>query len=353
MHIFQIINQAFKNKRIASVVGKRQRRAVLFVFLLFVLFPLFFSCLSFYRGAYTASGMYSRTEDVFPENGKYTVKIQTSHGELRLGMERYIAYALPAVIPADYEEEMLKVQAILLRTELLCLYEEQKRQQGELSGWEPYCIELSEDERFKNYMTFREQKKLFGENYEETIRKYCHAVLQTTGMYVKENGKPAKTAWFRVSAGITREGVLCEEDYKSEDYFNSSVITWREFKKTMQTLLDPETRNVQEIHFLKEEEASVYPEFLVFEITMEAEDGRKEVRRQQISAEAFCQAFRLLSPCVQNIEENRAEVRITVKGAGHGSGVSQYAANELAKKGKDYTEILNTFFTNIAIDKFE
>lgn len=353
MHIFQIINQAFTNKRIASVVRKRQRRAVLFVFLLFVPFPLLFSCLSFYRTAYALGGMTDRMEDVFPENGKYTVKVRTSRGELRLGMERYIAYALPAVIPADYEEEMLKVQAILLRTELLYLYEEQKKQQGELPGWEPYCIELPQDERFKNYMTFSEQKKFFGENYEESITKYCHAVLETSGMYVKKNEKPAKTAWFRVSAGITREGILCEQDYKSQDYFNSSVITWKEFKKTMQTLLGPEVKNVQEIHFLKEEEASVYPEFLVFEVTLQTDGGGNEVSRRQIPAAAFCQAFRLLSPCIQDIEENRSEVRITVKGAGHGSGMSQYAANELAKEEKDYTEILNTFFTNIAIDKFE
>lgn len=353
MHIFQIINQAFKSKRIASIVGKRQRRAVLFAFLCLVLFPLLYSCFSFYRSAYAAGGLDSRTDDFFSENGKYTVKIQTFCGELRLGLERYIAYALPAVIPADYEEETLKVQAILLRTELLYLYEEQKNHQEEFPGWEPYCIELSGDERYKNYVTFSEQKKLFGENYEETIKKYCHAVLQTAGMYVKENGKPAKTAWFRVSAGITREGVLCQQDYKSPDYYNTSVFTWKEYQKNMKTLFGSESENLKSVHFIKGEDASVYPKLLDFEITIETKEGGNEVRRRQIPAEAFCQAFRLLSPCIQDIEENRTEVRITVKGAGHGSGMSQYAANELAKEEKDCTEILNCFFTNIAIDKFE
>lgn len=353
MHIFQIINQAFKNKRIASVVRKGQRRAVLFAFLLLVLLPLFVSAFSFYGTTYAAGGRGGYLKNAFTEDGKYTVKIKTFCGELRLGLERYIAYALPTVIPADYEEETLKAQAILLRTELLYLYGEQKSRQGEFAGGEPYCIELSEDDRFKNYMTFSEQKKVFGESYEETITKYCHAVLETKGVYVRENGNPAKTAWFRVSAGVTREGILCEQDYKSQDYFNSTAFTWKEFKKIMQTLLNPETGSLQEVHFLKEENAEVYPEFLEFEVTLETEDGSRETVRQRIPAEAFCQAFRLLSPCIQDIEEKQSEVRITVKGAGHGSGMSQYAANEMAKEGKDYTEILNSFFTNIAIDKFE
>ena len=44
-------------------------------------------------------------------------------------------------------------------------------------------------------------------------------------------------------------------------------------------------------------------------------------------------------------------VRITVKGLGHGLGMSQYGANEMAKEGKDYREILNYYYQDIRIEK--
>lgn len=40
-------------------------------------------------------------------------------------------------------------------------------------------------------------------------------------------------------------------------------------------------------------------------------------------------------------------------GLGHGLGMSQFGANEMAKSGADCDEILHYFFTDITIDKFE
>jgi stage II sporulation protein D len=37
------------------------------------------------------------------------------------------------------------------------------------------------------------------------------------------------------------------------------------------------------------------------------------------------------------------------KGLGHGLGLSQYGANEMAKKGQDFEEILNFYYKNVEI----
>ena len=37
-------------------------------------------------------------------------------------------------------------------------------------------------------------------------------------------------------------------------------------------------------------------------------------------------------------------------GYGHGIGMSQNGANEMAKKGKDYIEILSLFFSDVTIE---
>lgn len=354
MNPIQIINQAYKNKRTAFSVSNRQKRAVLFAFFLLVLLPLLYSCFSYYYRTYTMGE--TRLSELavvttLPKAGRYRVKVRTSWGEREMGLESYIACMLPAVIPAEYEEETLKAQAILLRTELFRLYEKQKEEQAE---WEPYCICIEENDRIKTYFTFWEQKSIFGEQYSEIMTKYCHAVSQTAGMYVKKDEKPAETAWFRVSAGKTREGVACEKDYQSKDYLSYSAVSCKEFIKTMEKLPELTGKKIKDVCFTGMEGDSDYAKTLVFEVIYEGENpSGEECLEYRISEDCFCDVFHLDSPCIQNLEMGRKEVTITVKGVGHGSGMSQYAANELAKEEKDYTEILNYFFTNIAIDKFE
>ena len=42
---------------------------------------------------------------------------------------------------------------------------------------------------------------------------------------------------------------------------------------------------------------------------------------------------------------------IVTKGLGHGLGLSQYGANELAKEGKTYQEILQYYYKDVSIEK--
>lgn len=60
-----------------------------------------------------------------------------------------------------------------------------------------------------------------------------------------------------------------------------------------------------------------------------------------------------LSSADFQIEKENQKITFLVHGKGHGMGMSQFAANEMAKKGDDYTEILNYFFKEATISKFE
>ena len=51
------------------------------------------------------------------------------------------------------------------------------------------------------------------------------------------------------------------------------------------------------------------------------------------------------------IKEVEGKVRIVTKGLGHGIGLSQYGANELAKEGNDYKEILQYYYKDVEITK--
>ena len=67
-----------------------------------------------------------------------------------------------------------------------------------------------------------------------------------------------------------------------------------------------------------------------------------------ISGEDFRKRLGLNSACF-SIGEADGKIRIVTKGLGHGLGLSEWGANELAKQGKDYIEILKYYFPNIEI----
>jgi stage II sporulation protein D len=49
------------------------------------------------------------------------------------------------------------------------------------------------------------------------------------------------------------------------------------------------------------------------------------------------------------IEEDNNKFLITTRGYGHGVGMSQYGANEMAKNGYSYDEIINYYYQNIEL----
>ena len=64
--------------------------------------------------------------------------------------------------------------------------------------------------------------------------------------------------------------------------------------------------------------------------------------------EEFRQTYGLASSCFI-LQKYDGKLRITTRGVGHGLGLSQYTANEMANEGKDAAEILQYFFEGTEI----
>ena len=69
-----------------------------------------------------------------------------------------------------------------------------------------------------------------------------------------------------------------------------------------------------------------------------------------MTGEEFRNCLNLNSACFY-LKEVEGKVRIVTKGLGHGLGLSQYGANELAKEGKTYREILQYYYKDSSIEK--
>ena len=112
---------------------------------------------------------------------------------------------------------------------------------------------------------------------------------------------------------------------------------------------------------LKELEKKIKKSYPAFSITAETEieitktDSAGYVMEIQIGNQAFQgerikELLDLPSSCF-SVQSSQGEVRFLCKGIGHGMGMSQYTAHNLALEGKNYEQILGYFFPDMEIEK--
>lgn len=350
MFHLKIVEKVFYKKRAIFPMFHRHGRLVLFFFFFF---PIVLSILW--------SDSFSTQEGIVlfaPEESSINVQIPLENGKINMTLETYLIWMLSATMPEDYEEETMKAQAILLRTELI-----------RSNIKKDNIIYLKKNPIIQEYFSFFFEK-ISKQKEAENFQKWQQAVTKTKGMYLTYQGETAIAPWFRVSAGATRNGeevlpnqeytalysVPCTRDYQATDYLTNLKIKKKDyFDKLIQWMQEKETwegtkkNNPEKIELLDIETDSVgYILFLHYNLTWK--DGT--TASEKIPGEIFREIFQLPSSHIEIVDMGK-EILFTVKGQGHGLGMSQYAANQLAKQGMDYVGILNTFFTNIAIDKFE
>lgn len=246
-----------------------------------------------------------------------------------------IAGILAEQVPVNMKEEVLKAQAVMVRTQLA------------------YC-EKNNQEKPKA-LSKEEMEQLWGQkNYYEFYEKLIRAAEETEGQVITFQGEVINPAFHKVSAGYTRDGstvykntpyllsVKSEADILSEDYLKVQFFTSKEFMERQSYLIP----------------ASGIEEKPVADIVNSIElqrDGAEYVTAMKINGtevdvDVFMETFELPSSNFF-IKEMDDKVRIVTKGCGHGYGLSQYGANEMAKKEKTYEEILKYYFSGIKIEK--
>lgn len=286
------------------------------------------------------------------EEASVLISNETAFGSEMIPIEAYVADRLARSMDENYEMEALKAQAVLIRSNLL--------------------TEITEENRYDtvggacDVQEYKKEIRVKDPDYGKVPAKEnaLEAATQTRGVYIAYEGRPAKGAYFAVSNGKTRDGeemmpgespylksASCERDFLSEDFNSRAVYRESEFEeiwRSMQSLpiLEDEILEKGEITSEKAmEKYTLYRDSADYVLYIERE-GR------YVSGEQFRRAFGLSSASFQ-LRGEEGQVIITVKGSGHGFGMSQFGANEMAKEGKDYIHILNYFFQDVTITKFE
>lgn len=323
-------------KKIEIVSNKTNKRDagsfLLFVFLL----PYVCACLWGHVGE-EAEALQRGNEG----HSGYVVEALVEWGVWELPVDEYLAYQLFLTMPTDYEMEAKKAQAVLLRTELASMYEENGGEKITVDGGG--LAELYRE---------RDQEK------EEALRVCRRAVKETEGEILTYIGKPIRASYFKVSNGRTRSAkeagekncpylstVICEQD-KSAQEFQSVVKVERNVYIEMLSRILGEGYEEEEIW----EDGIFSFDSAGYMTNVSYKNGEGETIR--VDGENFRHIFGLASA---SFEMNREEERVVfyVTGVGHGFGMSQYAADCKAKEGMDYEKILTAFFFQTELAKFE
>ena len=228
-------------------------------------------------------------------------------------------------MPASFELEALKAQAIAARTYVL-QYLETNDKIGSTTASQVYID--------KNAMQAKWQT-----DFDKYFSKITKAVHSTEGLVIKYNNKLIKSYYYAMSNGYTEN---------SQNVFNESI----DYLVSVESKWD--ANNEKEILLSKEEfctKLALTCENISITNIKRNESNRVttlNINGQEFTGIAIRKLLNLRSTDFY-ISVNENNILIKTKGYGHGVGLSQYGANNMAKLGYHYDEILKYYYQNTEI----
>ena len=246
-------------------------------------------------------------------------------------VEDYVAEVAASQISWDYARETIKAQVVLARTNLSLKSEKERKES------------LEETAAFF-------KKKHMNMEMLEKFHAFQEAAKETRGEVLTANGEIKEAPYHALSSGKTRDGanvmgesygyitsVETAKDRDSPLYVEGCYFSFQELEKKMKRFYGGFAFGETKIVEVKKTDEAGY--------VMELQMGN-----QMVQGERVREILELPSSCfsVQSFEE---KVRFLCKGKGHGVGLSQYGAEQMALEGKEYKEILKYFFPELEISR--
>ena len=254
----------------------------------------------------------------------------------RVPIEKYVIGVLGGEVPATFEEEALKAQAVASRTYVM--YQMEKNHDKDYDVVDTVSNQVYQNEE--------ELKTKWGDEYLNNVNKIKKVVLDTAGQYLTYNGQVIESFFFSTSTGYTEN---------SEDVFSAALPYLRQVKSEWDKISPVYTDSVE---YSKMEFYSLlgleYQNVLNINIKEKTETGRVnkiEINGQIFTGKEICSKLKLRSTCF-DIKDNGENISINTKGFGHGVGMSQYGAQGMALEGYTYDKILKYYYTGVEIDNF-
>ena len=308
------------------------------VCLILLLFPL---------GCVTIKNQYKNTPDptetaVYQKDEKkddtVSVFVVSSDRTVDIKNSDYLLGAVAAEMPASFQTEALKAQAVACHSYMIWLKSNADNAEYDIT---------SDPGTHQGYLTDEEMKEKWGDKYEFYKSKISDAVSAVEGEYLTYEGEPALALFHAISPGLTQDSDKVWEsplpyiksksapgDSLSPDFDSSATVACSKIREIFE--IDSKVKDSELIDIFAMSDSS-----FVSEITL----GSKSVSAADISAK-----LGLKSPYF-TAEYKEGNYIFKVKGKGHGLGMSQYSADYMARQGSDYKEILSHFYEGTVLTK--
>ena len=262
---------------------------------------------------------------------------------LSMNVDEYLCGVVAAEMPAEFETEALKAQAVAARS-----YTYYKKENP--SPEHPEAAVCTDFAHCKAYKSDEELKNLWGKYAKKYKEKIESAVYQTTGEIITYDGTVAMAVFHSQSGNGRTENsadvwggkvpyLISVESHGEElapNFYSTQIVSFEEFKNQIASL-NPEAKinAPTDINPPSLSEGGNVKSIVI---------GGKEFSGREIRT-----LFNLRSSCFKITAENDI-VTFEVTGYGHGVGMSQYGANAMAKEGQSYVDILKHYYTGVEIE---
>ena len=276
-----------------------------------------------------------------------------------LPVEKYLKAVVPSEMPASYELDALKAQAVCART-YAC-------RQMEEYGYPEYKAHVNDSTDYQVYGNLKPQEST------------DQAIKETEGQTVYYQGKMVTTYYYSTSCGQTTDMSAWGEQTNGEYEYLKSVkvegedgdyeknLPWYRWSaevsvEHLSNLVGLNTGKdigrIKNIEVTERGNGNV-----ATEIKVTGENGTILVEtenkiRTALGGEGYqikrndgtvIESGELLPSAFFTITKTDNKFLIEGGGYGHGIGMSQNGANEMAKEGADYKEILELFYHDIEV----
>ncbi len=276
-------------------------------------------------------------------------------------LEEYLYAVVPSEMPASYELEALKAQAVCARS---------------------YAYNQSRDYAYPEYQAHVDDStafQVYGNSAEQ--ERTIQAVDETCGEKIWYQNQVATAYYYSTSCGKTASIKAWGSDFNESNQYLQSINVCNEEGKSYEldlpwyqwtaTISEQTMSNLVELNTGKEIGTLLNLAVtqqgdggIVQEITAVGTTGKIVVKTENKIRSALggggytiekqdgtvVNSTKLLPSAFFTIEKKNGNYILHGGGYGHGIGMSQNGANEMAKQGKKYKQILTTFYTGVAVE---
>ncbi len=277
------------------------------------------------------------TEEASPKGETISVFLSAESKTVSMDLFEYVCGSVAAEMPLAYEEEAIKAQAVACYTNALRLKKTKEAENGDISD---------DTAVHQGYINKAQRKEKWGDDFSVYEEKLQSAVKDIFGKAIYYENELCVASFCAISNGKTEDAqnlwnykipylksVDSAGDKESAKYATTVTYTQKEFlalcKKAGLTATATTDLKITE----KSETGMV----------LKCKIGKKELSGQNIR-----EIFGLRSPTF-TVKTDKNSITFTVKGYGHGVGLSQNGANYLAQQGYTYEEILKHYYTDVTI----